>query len=116
MDNDNLTNELKVFKSLCIILKNKCLLHKKDFKGNSTFTTLSNIGETSIRIYFSDNHKTWSLDVDKLSYNHFKNDFDLPIEAIDDIKYVSKMNKLLLSIINKFDDKYHRRARKLIFD
>lgn len=115
MDN-NLTNELKVFKNLCIVLKNKCLLHKKDFKGDSSFTTLSNKNETSIRIYFSDNYKTWSVDVDELSYNDFEDNFDLPFEAIDDIKYVSKMNKLLLSIINRFDDKYHQRARKLVFN
>lgn len=115
MDN-NLTNELKVFKNLCIVLKNKCLLHKKDFKGDSTFTTLSNIDEASIRIYFSDNYKTWSVDVHELSYNHYKNNLDLPFEAIDNVKYVSKMNELLLSIINRFDDKYNQRARKLVFD
>lgn len=116
MNNNNLENELKIFKNLCIVLKNKCLLHKKDFNGESSFTQLSYKDDIVVQIYFADNHKTWILTVGKLAYNDFKNDFDLPMEAIDDIKYVSKMNILLSSAINKFDDKYHQGARKLVFD
>lgn len=118
MASKTLEDKLELFRESSVIIKDKALMDKERFVNgcyNKVYGYKSCEGPFEISVYFNDDHKTWAVNADKLTWNQYSKEFDLPLCAIRDEQYLDEILLSMNHLTNNWDNLFTPKRRGLSF-
>tara|TARA_R110000796_G_scaffold181330_1_gene297907 strand:+ start:43767 stop:44114 length:348 start_codon:yes stop_codon:yes gene_type:complete len=97
---DELRTQLAEFQEKSKELYKMCYARKSHYK-DGTHNTLLDEGPFKVKIYFADKYKTWSVEVDEMSYNAYSKAMDMPMCAVHDPQYLDEILITLDKVISR---------------